>query len=75
MPLRLGSFNSRTNRNNVRNQNTLDDMARRYMYTSVQQAASDDVAWGKIILSTTECFIQLCRLENAGKSPYAIDHI
>jgi hypothetical protein len=26
-----------------------DELARQYMYTSVQQAASDEISWGKII--------------------------
>lgn len=31
------------------NQKT-DELARHYMYTSAQQAASDEVAWGKMLV-------------------------
>lgn len=63
----LGSFNARTNRNSYRAPETVDDMARRYMYTSAQQAASDEVAWGKI-MPTLRSSINpfLSRFENAG---------
>ena len=63
----LGSFNARTNRDNYRTPETVDDMARRYMYTSAQQAASDEVAWGKI-MPTLRPSIKplLSRFENAG---------
>lgn len=72
----LGSFNARTNRESYRNSETMDDMARRYMYTSSQQAASDEVAWGKIMLTLRPSMASfLLRFKNAGESPRSHDDI
>lgn len=72
----LGSFNARTNRESYRNSETMDDMARRYMYTSSQQAASDEVAWGKIMLTLRPPMTPfLFRFKNAGESSRSHDDI
>lgn len=54
---RLSSQPKLTNSPRIQQQRSItDELARHYMYTSTQQAAFDEVAWGKIVDSLKNVF-------------------